>query len=52
MLFRSIERTLSGLAMGDIEVLEEALELREATRENSGLDPRSFAQIVKAARNE
>jgi 4-carboxymuconolactone decarboxylase len=40
---------LSGLAMGDIEVLGEALELREAARENSGLDPRSFALVKIAA---
>jgi 4-carboxymuconolactone decarboxylase len=39
---------LSGLAMGDIEVLGEALELREAARENSGLDPRTYA-LVKIA---
>ncbi len=41
--------TLSGLAMGDIEVLGEALELREAAREESGLDPRSFALVKIAA---
>ena len=40
---------LSGLAMGDIEVLGEALELREAARENSGLDARSFALVKIAA---
>jgi alkylhydroperoxidase/carboxymuconolactone decarboxylase family protein YurZ len=40
---------LSGLAMGDVEVLGEALELREAARENSGLDPRSFALVKIAA---
>ena len=40
---------LSGLAMGDIEVLGEALELREAARENSGLDPRTFALVKIAA---
>jgi 4-carboxymuconolactone decarboxylase len=40
---------LSGLAMGDIEVLGEALELREAARENSGLDERSFALVKIAA---
>jgi len=43
------QRTLSGLAMGDVEVLEEALELREAAREDSGLDPRSFALVKIAA---
>jgi len=40
---------LSGLAMGDVDVLGEALELREAARENSGLDPRSFALVKIAA---
>jgi len=40
---------LSGLAMGDVEVLGEALELREAARENSGLDPRSYALVKIAA---
>lgn len=43
------QRMLSGLAMGDVEVLEEALELREAARENSGLDERSFALVKIAA---
>ncbi|HEY3902924.1 MAG TPA: carboxymuconolactone decarboxylase family protein [Streptosporangiaceae bacterium] len=43
------QRMLSGLALGDVEVLEEALELREAARENSGLDPRSFALVKIAA---
>ncbi len=40
---------LSGLAMGDVEVLGEALELREAARENSGLDPRTYALVKIAA---
>ncbi len=40
---------LSGLALGDIEVLGEALELREAARENTGLDPRSYALVKIAA---
>ena len=40
---------LSGLALGDVEVLGEALELREAARENSGLDPRSYALVKIAA---
>jgi alkylhydroperoxidase/carboxymuconolactone decarboxylase family protein YurZ len=39
---------LTGLAVGDVEVLEEALELREASQERSGLDPRSFS-LVKIA---
>jgi alkylhydroperoxidase/carboxymuconolactone decarboxylase family protein YurZ len=40
---------LAGLALGDLEVLGEALELREAAREGSGLDPRSFALVKIAA---
>jgi len=43
------QRALSGLALGDVEVLGEALELREAAREDSGLDPRSFALVKIAA---
>jgi alkylhydroperoxidase/carboxymuconolactone decarboxylase family protein YurZ len=42
-------QTLAGLSMGDIEVLGEALELREAAQESSGLDPRSFALVKIAA---
>jgi alkylhydroperoxidase/carboxymuconolactone decarboxylase family protein YurZ len=41
--------TLSGVAMGDIDALGEALELREAARENSGLDARTFALVKIAA---
>lgn len=40
---------LSGLAMGDVEVLGEALELREAAREGTGLDARSYALVKIAA---
>jgi 4-carboxymuconolactone decarboxylase len=40
---------LSGLALGDLDVLGEALELREAAREESGLDARSFALVKIAA---
>jgi 4-carboxymuconolactone decarboxylase len=40
---------LSNLALGDLEVLGEALELREVARENTGLDPRSFALVKIAA---
>lgn len=40
---------LSGLALGDIEVLGEALELREASQENSGLDARTFGLVKIAA---
>ncbi len=41
--------TLSGLALGDLDVLGEALELREAAMESSGLDARSFALVKIAA---
>ena len=40
---------LSGLALGDIEVLGEALELREAAQERSGLDARAFSLVKIAA---
>jgi 4-carboxymuconolactone decarboxylase len=40
---------LSGVALGDVEMLGEALELREAAREDSGLDQRSFALVKIAA---
>ena len=39
---------LSGLSLGDLEALGEALELREAAQENSGLDARTFS-LVKIA---
>jgi 4-carboxymuconolactone decarboxylase len=41
-------QALTGLSQGDIDVLGEALELREAAQEQSGLDARSFA-LVKLA---
>jgi 4-carboxymuconolactone decarboxylase len=40
---------LSGLSMGDLEVLGVALELREAAQENSGLDARTFSLVKIAA---
>jgi alkylhydroperoxidase/carboxymuconolactone decarboxylase family protein YurZ len=40
---------LNGLALGDLEVLESALELREAWQERSGLDPRAFSLVKIAA---
>lgn len=40
---------LTGLALGDMEVLGEALALRERWQEESGLDPRSFALVKIAA---
>ena len=39
---------LTGLSQGDIDALGEALELREAAQEQSGLDARCFA-LVKLA---
>ena len=40
---------LSGLSLGDLEVLGEALELREALQEGSGLDARTFSLVKIAA---
>src|SRR5215469_17344454 len=40
---------LTGLALGDVEVLESALELREAWQERSGLDARAFSLVKIAA---
>jgi alkylhydroperoxidase/carboxymuconolactone decarboxylase family protein YurZ len=40
---------LSGLAVGDLEVLGEVLELRDALQENSGLDARTFGLVKIAA---
>ena len=39
----------SSLSMGDLDVLEEGLKLREAWQERSGLDPRSYAMCKIAA---
>jgi 4-carboxymuconolactone decarboxylase len=40
---------LVGLAVGDVDVLREVIELREAEQETSGLDPRSFGLVKIAA---
>jgi alkylhydroperoxidase/carboxymuconolactone decarboxylase family protein YurZ len=40
---------LSGLSLGDMEVLGDVLELREALQENSGLDARTFSLVKIAA---
>jgi alkylhydroperoxidase/carboxymuconolactone decarboxylase family protein YurZ len=40
---------LTGLALGDIKVLETALELREAWQERSDLDARAFSLVKIAA---
>src|SRR5207245_11428715 len=42
-------QTLSGISAGNLEVLEEAVGLRERNREGSGLDPRTFALVKIAA---
>jgi alkylhydroperoxidase/carboxymuconolactone decarboxylase family protein YurZ len=41
--------TLTGIATGDVTLLEEALGLREAQLERTGLDPRTFALVKVAA---
>ncbi len=43
------KNALSGLALGDLALLDEAVELREESRERTGLDPRSFALVKIAA---
>jgi alkylhydroperoxidase/carboxymuconolactone decarboxylase family protein YurZ len=40
---------LTGIALGDTQVLETALELREAWQERSGLDARAFSLVKIAA---
>src|ERR1700759_5407840 len=42
------QQTLAGLSAGNIEVLEDAVGLRELNRAGSGLDARTFA-LVKIA---
>lgn len=42
-------QTLSGLSAGNLDVLEEAVGLREQSRESSGLDARTFALVKIAA---
>jgi 4-carboxymuconolactone decarboxylase len=42
-------QTLTGVATGDVSLLEEALGLREAQMEANGLDPRTFALVKIAA---
>jgi alkylhydroperoxidase/carboxymuconolactone decarboxylase family protein YurZ len=39
------QAALAGLALGDLEVLGEALELRESAQESSGLDARTFSLV-------
>jgi 4-carboxymuconolactone decarboxylase len=42
-------QTLSGVATGDVSLLEEVLGLREAQAEANGLDARTFALVKIAA---
>lgn len=42
-------QTLSGIATGDTTMLEEAMELREAQLDRTGLDSRTFALVKIAA---
>ena len=42
-------QTLTGISSGKVDVLEEAVGLREANREASGLDARTFALTKIAA---
>jgi 4-carboxymuconolactone decarboxylase len=41
--------TLTGVATGDVSLLEQVLGLRETQMESSGLDPRTFALVKIAA---
>jgi alkylhydroperoxidase/carboxymuconolactone decarboxylase family protein YurZ len=41
--------TLSNISAGNLDFLEKAVGLREVNRENSGLDPRTFALVKIAA---
>jgi 4-carboxymuconolactone decarboxylase len=43
------EQTLSGLSTGDVNLLQEAMGLRETQLEQSGLDARVFALVKIAA---
>ncbi len=42
-------QTLAGLSAGDMTILEQAVGMREAAREATGLDPRAFALVKIAA---
>lgn len=43
------QEALSGISAGDLSVLEEAVALREAALERTGLDARTFALVKIAA---
>ena len=42
-------QTLTGISSGQLDVLDEAIGLREQNRESSGLDARTFALVKIAA---
>ena len=42
-------QTLSDLSAGNMDILDQAVGLREANRDASGLDPRTFALVKIAA---
>lgn len=42
-------QTLSGLSMGELDLLEEGLKAREQWQQGSGLDPRSYSLVKIAA---
>jgi len=42
-------QTLAGISAGDMTMLEQALGMREAARESTGLDARTFALVKIAA---
>lgn len=46
---KETREALSGLALGDLGTLAEALELREAHQDATGLEPRCFALVKLAA---
>lgn len=43
------QQALAGLSAGDMTVLEQAVGMREASREATGLDPRAFGLVKIAA---
>jgi alkylhydroperoxidase/carboxymuconolactone decarboxylase family protein YurZ len=40
---------LLGLALGDVDILKEAVDIREAEQQSSGLDPVTFSLVKVAA---
>jgi 4-carboxymuconolactone decarboxylase len=43
------QEALSGISAGDLKLLEDAMSLRDASLESTGLDPRTFALAKIAA---